>query len=152
MEQIRTIGDYFDILSQSQKIYGRCLEPVCRKWALTRSELDVLLFLYNNPEFDRAADIVSRRGMTKSHVSMSASSLESRKLLLRQFSETDRRTAHLRLTEQARQIAQEGRAAQQRFFDSLYQGVSEEDYALWQKITHQVYQNIHRLNQELSNP
>ena len=138
MIQFTTISKYFDILSQSQKIYGRCLEPVCRKWDLTRSELDVLLFLYNNPEFDRAADIVAHRGMAKSHVSMSVSSLEGRELLRRDSSATDRRTVHLKLTESAVEIAKEGRTAQQRFFDSLYQGIPEEEFALWQQVTHKV--------------
>ena len=98
MHPIR-IAAYFDILSQSQKAYGKQLEPVCRKWDLTRSEVDVLLFLYNNPEYDRAADIVTRRGMTKSHVSMSVASLADRNLLQRSASAEDRRTVRLRLTE-----------------------------------------------------
>ena len=42
------ISSYFDILGKAQKVYSKQLEPVCRKWELTRSELDVLLFLLNN--------------------------------------------------------------------------------------------------------
>ena len=93
------IGAYFDMLSKSQKGYSKILDPVCKKWDLTRSEMDVLLFLYNNPEYDRAADIVTRRGMTKSLVSMSVATLEARGLLQRQCSPTDRRAMHLRLPE-----------------------------------------------------
>ena len=144
------ISQYFDILSQSQKAYGKQLEPVCRKWELTRSELDVLLFLHNNPKFDRAADIVSRRGMAKSHVSMSVASLTERGLLARHFSPADRRTAHLSLTEAAIPIAREARKAQQQFFDLLYQGVSEEELRLWESITQRVCRNIENL--ETNNP
>ena len=85
------ISTFFDILSQSQKAYSRQLEPVCKKWNVSRSEMDVLLFLYNNPQYDRAADIVTRRGMTNSLVSMSVSTLEARGLLQRQCSATGRR-------------------------------------------------------------
>lgn len=139
------IGGYFDILSQSQKAYTRQLEPVCRKWDLTRSEVDVLLFLYNNPQFDRAADIVTRRGMAKSHVSMSVANLADRWLLVREFSPEDRRTAHLRLTQQGRVIAAEARQAQKEFFHLLYQDVSEEELDLWDKITRKVCENIKKL-------
>lgn len=143
------IGAYFDILSQSQKAYGKQLEPVCRKWELTRSEVDVLLFLYNNPVFDRAADIVTRRGMTKSHVSMSVASLADRGLLERQFSPEDRRTAHLKLLEKGLVIAAEAREAQRQFFDTLYEGVSREELETWNAITRKVCENIENLNKTL---
>ena len=143
------IAAYFDILSQCQKVYSRQLEPVCRKWDLTRSEVDVLLFLYNNPQYDRAAEIVTRRGMTKSHVSMSVASLADRKLLERHDSPEDRRTAHLRLLEEGEKIAAEAREAQQRFFASLYDGVSGEELAQWEGVTQKVRKNIENLNKNL---
>lgn len=139
------IANYFDILGQSQRAYGRQLEPVCKKWQLTRNELDVMLFLYNNPEFDRAADIVTRRGIAKSHVSMSVASLTARGLLERRFSETDRRTAHLSLTEQGSAIAGEAREAQKAFFALLYDGVTEEEFRQWDSITRKICGNIENL-------
>ena len=83
--------DHFDVTQQVKKKYTLAVEPVCRKWNLTKNELDVLLFLYNNPEFDRAADIVAHRGLTKSHVSLSVSNLEGRGLLTRREDPEDRR-------------------------------------------------------------
>lgn len=140
------ISAYFDLLNQSQKAYSRQLEPVCKKWDLSRSEVDVLLFLYNNPGYDRAADIVTRRGMTKSHVSMSVANLCDLGLLVRQFSSTDRRTAHLELTDQGREIAAEAKQAQQAFFDRLYQDIPEEEMDLMKKITRKVWENIENIN------
>ena len=137
-----SISGYFDILNKSQKIYTRHLEPVCRKWELTRTEVDVILFLYNNPGFDRAVDIVARRGLTKSHVSMSVSSLEQRALLTRIFSETDRRTAHLKLTAQGTKIAAEAKEAQQDFFRLLHDGITPEELAIWKSITSKIHDNI----------
>ena len=140
---------YFDILGQAQKSYSKCLDPICREWELTRNELDVILFLFNNPGFDRATDIVSRRGIAKSHVSLSVTNLENRKLLTRRFDPNDRRTAHLELTEQAVAIAQAGRDAQSRFFSGLYQGITEEEFEIWRKITQKVCSNIENLDKTL---
>ena len=140
------ISTFFDILSQSQKAYSRQLEPVCKKWNVSRSEMDVLLFLYNNPGYDRAADIVAHRGMTKSHVSMSVANLCDLELLVRNFSEVDRRTAHLELTDRGREIAAEGKQAQQEFFARLYQGVPEEELELVKNITRKVCENIENIN------
>ena len=96
--------NYFDAMASAQKSYGKLLEPICQEWKLTRTELNVMLFLYNNPEFDRAADIVSHRGIAKSHVSLAVSNLERRKILTRHFEPTDRRTSHLALTEHGKEI------------------------------------------------
>ncbi|MBQ2853972.1 MAG: winged helix-turn-helix transcriptional regulator [Oscillospiraceae bacterium] len=146
------ISAYFDILGKAQKVYSKYLEPVSRKWELTRSELDVMLFLHNNPGYSRATDIVSHRGMTKSHVSMSVSSLVERGLLLRQFSPDDRRTVHLILTEQGHLIAEEARILQQQFFEVIYTDVSREEMAVLRKVTLKVCENIDNIDKVLANP
>ena len=82
---------FFETALRAQKSYSRLMEPVCKKWNLTHNELDVLLFLANNPEQNRAADIVRGRGMSKGHVSLSLRSLEDRGLVACQADGTDRR-------------------------------------------------------------
>ena len=139
-------ANYFDIIGQAKKSYGKWLEPLCKKWGLTRNELDVLLFLYNNPGYDRAADIVTRRGIAKSHVSLSVAHLESLGLLTRSFEPADRRTAHLKLTEPAQIIAREGRESQVAFFHRIYADVSPEELAAWQTLTEKICRNIENLD------
>ena len=113
---------------------------------MTRNELDVLLFLYNNPGYDRAADIVAHRGIAKSHVSLSVNNLEQKQLLQRRFDPEDRRTAHLELTEAGTIIAASARTLQERFFSGLYQGVTEEEFALWQSFSKRVFENMRQMD------
>ena len=141
---------YFDMMSKAQKGYARLLEPICKKWDLTRNELDVLLFLHNNPGYDRAADIVAHRGIAKSHVSLSVANLEQRQLLCRNFDPADRRAAHLELTEAGQKIAARARKLQEQYFSALYRGVSEEEFAAWKRFTATVYENIRQLDGVLS--
>ena len=148
--QIGASLNFFDIMSSAKKNYSYLMDPLCQKMDLTRNELDVLLFLHNNPEYDRAADIVSRRGIAKSHVSMSVANLENKGLLLRQFDENDRRIAHLKLTADALPIAQEARENQIRYFSALYDGITEEEFLLWGKITEKVCSNIENFNKTLT--
>lgn len=143
--EIPLTASYFDIVGQAKKSYGRYLEPLCRSWKLTRNELDVLLFLYNNSDYDRAADIVHRRGIAKSHVSLSVSALEARGLLHRRFTPEDRRTAHLVLTENGRAVAAEGRAIQEQYFSRVFDGIAPEELARWQALTERVRANIEKL-------
>ena len=144
--------NYFDVMAAAKKSYSRLLDPICRKWELTRNELDVMLFLYNNPEFDRAADIVSHRGIAKSHVSLSVANLEEKGLLEKEFDPNDRRITHLRLREEGEQIAQEARDLQMRYFSSLYQGISEDEFEIWRRITQKVCDNIENFDKTLTNP
>lgn len=135
-------ADYFDNMLRAKKGYARVLDPICKEWDLTRNELDILLFLHNNPEYDRATDIVVRRGIAKSHVSLSVSSLEARGFVTRHVDENDRRTVHLRLSETATSIARAGRDAQMGFFKLLYAGLTQEEVDQWQGIIDKVSKNI----------
>lgn len=138
---------YFDNLQKLQKIYGKLLEPVCAQWDLTRNELDVLLFLYNNPQFDRAADIVACRGISKSHVSISVANLESRGYLCKQADKADRRTIHLKLTENAYPAAQAGKQAQIALGKRLINGLTAEELTLWRQLEEKVRRNIENLEE-----
>ena len=136
------LPNFFDAMSRAKKEYTRCLEPVCRYFGLTQNELAVVLFLNNNPGLDRAADIVSCRGIAKSHVSLAVSSLEARELLSRRFDPSDRRACHLVLTEKGMEIAEAGTVRQRQFFDALYAGISSEERAEMRAITQKIMDNI----------
>ena len=136
------LSNFFDAMSRAKKEYTRCLEPVCRDFRLTQNELAVLLFLNNNPGLDRAADIVSCRGIAKSHVSLAVSTLEARSILSRRFDASDRRACHLVLTEKGAEIAEAGTARQRQFFDALYTGISEQERAQMRGVIQKIMDNI----------
>lgn len=138
--------DYFETMLRARKGYSRVMDPICQQWDLTRNELDVILFLYNNPEYDRASDVAARRGMAKSHVSLSVSTLESKGLLRRRTDPEDRRTVHLKLVGDAVHIATQGRDAQSVFFGKIYAGLTDEEIDFWARLTEKVSQNIAALD------
>lgn len=138
--------DYFGTLHRAKKAYTRLLDPLCRQYALTKNELDVLMFLHNNPEFDRSSDIVVHRGMTKSHVSLSVANLEHRGYLTRQEDTDDRRAVRLKLTEEALPLVREGQALQREFFTRMFHGISSEEAALWQQLMERVCRNIEEMD------
>ena len=52
-------------------LYSKCVGEICVWHGITRMELDILLFLANNPCFDTATEIVEIRYLSKSQVSSS---------------------------------------------------------------------------------
>lgn len=133
---------YLEVMQDMQKNYARQLEPVCRQWKVTGNELTVLLFLSNNPGYDRAADLVERRGMTKSHVSLSVGTLEHRGLLRRRREDRDRRQMHLELTEAGWEIARCGQAVQKQFFSAAFQGITRQELEDWYGILQRMWENM----------
>ena len=138
-------GNFLDSVQHAKRAYSKYQEPVCRQWKLTQKELDILLFLYNNPAYDRAVDIVNLRGITKSHVSISVRSLEEKAFLLCSVHPNDHRTVRLELTDSGRHVAAQARQVQESFFQSLYEGIDPKDLAIWNRVRNQISDNILKL-------
>ena len=129
--------------------YAAAMQPLCRREGLAPNGVDILLFLANNPERNRAADIVRGRGMSKGHVSLSLRSLEDRGLVACRADGSDRRAVHLALTDGAGEIAEDGRAVQREFIRRLREGITPEESAVILSVTRKMGDNIRAMEQEL---
>ena len=118
---------FWDDMAAMRSLYSAQLDAVGREYGLARVELDILLFLANNPQFDTATEIVQWRNISKAHVSQGVKALEQRGYLERWYARDNRRTIHLRLREKAGAAVEAGRAAQHRYRSLLFQGFSEEE-------------------------
>ena len=116
---------FWDDMAAMRSLYSAQLDAVGRECGLARVELDILLFLANNPQFDTATDIVERRCISKAHVSQSVKSLEQRGYLERRYAGDNRRTIHLHLLECAQAAVDAGRQAHARCLAVLLDGFSE---------------------------
>lgn len=123
-------------------LYGKCVETVCDKHQITRMELDILLFLANNPLFDTAADMVEIRCLSKSQVSASVKLLEQKGLLQKEYREGNRKTAHLVIRPKAAGLIADGKAAQETFLSILCRGIPEEDLETVRRCNLHMLQNI----------
>lgn len=133
---------FWDDIFLLRKLYDQSLEPVCKKYKLTRMELDILLFLGNHPSFDTATEIVERRKLAKSHVSISIKALERRHYLERIYLDGNRKTAHLRLLPPAREAVGEGQTAQRDFFAAVFRSFTKEEQAAFENALDRIAQNV----------
>ncbi len=123
-------------------LYSKCVEGVCVRHGITRMELDILLFLTNNPCFDTATDIVEIRYLSKSQVSSSIRTLEERAFIRREYAEKNKKTAHLRVCEPASPVIMDGREAQERFAAIMLRGLTEEECACMKRCFERMWENI----------
>ena len=115
-----------------EEAYAAVLKPLCAELSMPQSALDILLFLANNPAYDTAADMVRRRGLSKSHVSTTVERLVQRGLLTRSADQADRRTVHLSPTS----------AAQEEIGRWMLRGISAEDQAALSRVLTQMLDNL----------
>ena len=123
-------------------LYSKCVEGVCDKHQITRMELDILLFLANNPHFDTATDIVETRYLAKSQVSASIKLLEKLGLLQKEYAKDNKKTAHLKICDAASSIIADGRAAQEHFLSILLKGFTQEETECIQHSFDRIWENI----------
>lgn len=62
--------------------YEKAMEPICKKYSVKHKELDILMFLNDNPSMATASDIVKKLNFSKSLVSISLRALEERGFIL----------------------------------------------------------------------
>ncbi|MCI8292700.1 MAG: MarR family transcriptional regulator [Hespellia sp.] len=124
-------------------LYANCVGEICTKHDISRMELDILLFLANNPLFDTATDIVEIRYLSKSQVSASIKLLEQRGFLRKEYTDHNRKTAHLRICGPAANIIHDGKYAQEKFLSLMLKGFSQEEINTIQQYNARIWQNIH---------
>lgn len=123
-------------------LYAKCVGAVCEKYQISRMELDILLFLANNPRYDTATDIVEIRYLSKSQVSGAIKLLEEREWIDKVYASDNRKTAHLRICAGAAAVIADGKEAQKKFFDVMMRGFTQEEIGRMRGYTGRIWENI----------
>jgi len=112
---------------QSRLLYARMFQPFTQQYDLTQPEIDILLFLYQNPPLNTARDIAARRGLAKSNVSTAIESLRQKGYVRVEDDPDSRRVRRLFLTEEKLPVMEALQTCQKQYFFSLLAGFSEKE-------------------------
>lgn len=130
-DQHNTITCYYETLTRS----------VCDQYELTQMEYDILMFLYNNPQYKTAADIVRVRKSTKSHVSTSLKFLENKGLIEKKQSEDNKKHIEIILLDSAHEIVHAGLNVQKEFVENMFRGLTEEEMVICKAVFSKICNN-----------
>ena len=139
---------HWDTVTRLRRLYAQAMDPVCRRFDLTANEMGVLLFLANNPQYTRAADIVSVRGIAKSHVSAAVSALEKRGWLAQEPDAGDRRSMKLTLPPDSREAVAAGQDLQRRFGSAVFEGFPRDEQEKAQLFLKKINENLDKIAKE----
>ena len=134
--------DFMHSAAKAKKTYERIFHDIAKAEKLTQNEVAVLLCLWNNPGYDTASDIVNYRMISKSHVCKAVDSLTERGYLSGRQEAADRRKVHLKIEPPAEKVVRRLAVVQMQFISGLFDGVTEEEQALFEKILDKMGQNM----------
>ena len=142
------IADYLAMTKNTMSAYSRMCAPVLLNYGIPQISFDILMFLENNPEFCTAQEISEVRRIKKNLVSVHVEKLVQAGLLRRGTVFGDRRKISLTVTEKAKPIIEAGLAAQQKFYERLTAGISEEDWAVYKHMNEHLAKNVRNILKE----
>lgn len=133
---------FWNFASEAERAYDYHRKKIMSKFSLSAIEVDVLLFLANNPEKNTAADIVRLRKIAKSHVSLAVRSLTEKNLISQQSDSKKRCIIRLTPTPKADEIILFGQAEQKKFAEALSRGANYTDRAAFNRRLIEITENL----------
>ena len=132
-----------------KKYYTAQFEAASAAYGLNQLEIDILLFLHNNPECHTAGDICRYRGLAKSNVSAAVERLRSRGVLSVCPAPANRRQRLLTSTADGQRIAAALAEIQRCSMEPLFAGFTAQEQQALQDYLRRMDANLLReLNKE----
>ena len=127
-----------------KKYYTAQFEAAAAQYGLNQLEIDILLFLHNNPDCRTASDICRYRGLAKSNVSAAVEHLRSRGLLTVSPAPDNRRQRVLAFTPEALPVAAALAEIQRASLEPLFAGFTPQERQALQDYLRRMDENILR--------
>lgn len=137
-----TTSEFLSITNQFQKAYGGRMNQIALDHNMTKVEIDVLLFLYNNPQYNTAKEIVEFRHIAKSYVSKAVDLLVKRGCLGIKEDASDRRVSRLIIQVEAEDIVRQAKKEQEAVMKLLFRGITEEELNAFENVMRKMAENI----------
>ncbi|MDD6189064.1 MAG: MarR family transcriptional regulator [Clostridiales bacterium] len=136
------IPSFFARSKSLSKLYHQLFKPLLERYDITQLEADILMFLANNPSQDTARDIVEKRHLSKSHVSVGVDNLVRRGYLERSCHNGNRKTIYLNLLPPADEVVAAGRDIQHQYAQCLLRGFGKEEISYLAEMLDRIADNV----------
>ena len=123
----------WNFIAQVKDAYDVHRRKIMEKYDLSAIEVDVLVFLVNNPRLNTASQIVKLRKMSKSHVSKAVRGLLEKGYLLTVSDTRDRKKILLYTSDKARELIEFSMDQKSQFLKNITGNISpreEEEFRL----------------------
>ena len=136
------VSYYWGTISELKEAYDMHRSRIMDAYDMTALEVDILLFLANNLEFNTASDIVKERKISKAHVSTTIQSLYKKGMIEKKKDEKNPKKIHLFLTSKTKDIVKDGQKEQIEFLNNVVNGFTKEEIQVFLNDLKRISENI----------
>ncbi len=125
-----------------RQFYQQQFQSLCEACNLSQLEVDILLFLKNNPLFNTARDICLMRGFAKSNVSKALEILKTKGYISSEEDAKSRKVHRLFIREEKEGVLQKLLECQKDCFQSMREGLTDEEMEMFRNFIRRVDENM----------
>ena len=118
------------------------MEEATEKLSITHTEIEIIMLLFNNPDYDTAKDISELRKFPKSCVSKAVDDLIKKDYLESFIDISDRRILHLKLKEPSKPVIKLSQKIRTHFLEIICQGIDDREKEELLKILNTISINV----------
>ena len=145
---LATVEQMLKVYSAIRDAYGRfCAHSIIGE-SFSPNEMNVLIFLSNNPSINTAKELTVTLGVSKGLVCRSTDSLIRQGYLISEEDTKDHRILHLRLTKKADPVIAQLRSNLEEFSSGVIRGITKEELDIYNKVQTQMACNIEAMIKE----
>ena len=135
------------ITKYASENFDRIICAEAKKLGISKCEADVLLFFYENPEFNNAKDAVFKNHVSKAYVSKAISLLLKKNLINIYIDELDKRYQKIKINDKAIPIINSLINTQQKAIDYFIRDIEKEDFKIFLKVINSIENKIIKLEE-----
>lgn len=136
------VSEWWNYILSIEQTYESFKKKIMNNFSLTAAEVDVLMFLANNENFDTAIQIAKIKKMPKSHVSLAVKNLINKNYLIGKHLNNNNKNIHLKIQDNALRIIEYGRKIQDEFTKKLFLNFSDNEKEIFLKMHLKIAENI----------
>lgn len=139
---LKTVEEMLKVYANIREAYSNYLSLAFEDGSFSPNEINILIFLYNNPNINTSKELTLTLGVSKGLISRSVESLISKGLLIKEKDVDDRRSELLKLSEKAKPLIVRMEKSKDAFAQSVIKDIDVKDLAVYQKVQQQIDQNL----------
>lgn len=133
------IREVFHYVSLKRKIY---FDKFMEETELNLMEIEIIIFLYENPRNNTFTEIMKSKGYAKSYVSKAISNLVEKQYITKQGIEQNKKIYKLFLLDKSKKIVDEYMKCVDAFRKDAFVDISDEELEIFEKVMKKISDNL----------
>lgn len=130
--------------NKTMSSYNNMKQPVCKKYGISKTGFDIIMFLHNNRDIKTADEVCQHTGSKPAMTSLQVEKLSEIGFITKTVDTKDKRRHLLNLTELSKPLIMEGTEVQKNYYEMIFNGVNADEIAVYLVVAQKMTGNMHK--------